>query len=44
MVNPSPEQPGHAPKGELNENVRGSISVSDTVQPLGQLSFSLKLW
>ena len=37
---PRPEQAGQAPNGALNENVRGSISVSVIGCPFGQASFS----
>ena len=40
---PRPEHSGHAPKGALNEKVRGSISVSCTGWLLGHESFSLKV-
>jgi len=39
---PRPEHSGQAPKGALNEKVRGSISVSWMGWPFGQESFSLK--
>ena len=43
MLVPRPVQAGQAPKGALNEKVRGSISVSETGWRLGQLRFSLKV-
>ena len=39
---PRPEHVGQAPNGALNENVRGSISVSCSGWPFGQASFSEK--
>ena len=41
-VVPSPVQTGHAPCGELNEKLRGSISVSPTTPCTGQENFSEK--
>ena len=40
---PRPEHSGQAPNGALNENVRGSISVSAIGCWFGQLSFSEKV-
>ncbi len=39
---PRPWQTGQAPKGALNENVRGSSSSSESTWSLGQASFSEK--
>ena len=41
ILMPRPEHSGQAPKGALNEKVRGSISVSWMGWLFGQDSFSL---